>query len=254
MDLIDLKAHNIDVWLQNLTGHTMSRFTFLPAEETNAAWSRDGSMIAFRSGGRRRLSIKPAVGLGEEKQILDTTHNGDPIPTGWALDGKQILITSQDPKGGSDLELVSVDGKVTPLLNSPASETNGQISPDGKWMIYASDESGDWQVYATSFPNPGGKVQISRDEGSEPRWRPDGKEIFYIGPHRMLMVTSFNTEGTLSTGVPQPLFRLRGRAPISSTDLFTYDVTKDGKRFLVNRYMKPTDVPPINIILNSTSH
>ena len=91
----------------------------------------------------------------------------------------------------------------------------------------------------TTFPSAAGKWQVSRGGGIEPRWRADGKEIFYIGPKSTLTAVSSNSEGTFSAGNPAPLFRTQLRAQVSSTDLFSYDVAKDGQRFLVNRYAKP---------------
>jgi hypothetical protein len=94
---------------------------------------------------------------------------------------------------------------------------------------------------------------VSRGGGTEPRWRGDGKEIFYIGLSGMLTAVLVNGENIFATGTPAPLFQIRGRAPISSTDVFTYDVAKDGKRFLVNRYVKPEHVAPLTILLNAPS-
>jgi hypothetical protein len=136
------------------------------------------------------------------------------------------------------------------LLSTKANETNGQISPDGKWVAYASDESGVWEIYVTSFPGAAGKWQVSRGGGTEPRWRGDGKEIYYINASGMLTAVPVNASSAFATGTPTPLFQIQGRAPISSTDVFTYDVAKDGKRFLVNRYVKPEHVEPLSILLN----
>ena len=120
-------------------------------------------------------------------------------------------------------------------------------------MAYASDESGIWEIYVTSFPAAAGKWQVSRGGGTEPRWRGDSKEIFYIGPGGKLMAVPVNSGSVFATGTPAPLFQIRGRAPISSTDIFTYDVAKDGKRFLVNRYVKPEHVAPLTILLQTTA-
>ena len=125
------------------------------------------------------------------------------------------------------------------------------ISPDGKFVAYSSDESGDWEIYVTTFPGAAGKWQVSRGGGTEPRWRGDGKEIFYLGPMGMLTGVPVSTVGTFSTGTPTPLFQFHGRAPISSTDVYSYDVTRDGKRFLVNRYVKPERVTPLTIVLHA---
>ena len=157
----------------------------------------------------------------------------DLIPNSWSLDDQQILFTRQGTSG-EHLELLPVaGGEPTRFLTGKASETNGQISPDGKWVAYASDESGNWEIYVTSFPGAAGKWQVSRGGGTEPRWRGDGKEIFYIAPNGMLMAVPVTGESIFATGTPAPLFQIHGRAPISSTDVFTYDVAKDGKRFLV---------------------
>jgi len=98
-----------------------------------------------------------------------------------------------------------------------------------------------------------GKWQVSRGGGTKPRWRGDGKGIFYLGPTGMLTAVPVNTEGTFSTGTPSPLFQFHGRAPISSTDVFSYDVAKDGKRFLVNRYVRPERITPLTIVLHAQS-
>jgi hypothetical protein len=128
------------------------------------------------------------------------------------------------------------------------------ISPDGKWVAYASDESGTWEIYVTTFPGAVGKWQVSRGGGTEPHWRGDGKEIFYLGPSGMLTAVPVSTEGTFSTGTAASLFQFHGRARISSTDNFSYDVSKDGKRFLVNRYVKPQHISPLSIVLNANAN
>jgi hypothetical protein len=98
-----------------------------------------------------------------------------------------------------------------------------------------------------------GKWQASPGGGTEPRWRGDGKEIFYVDPKGMLTAVPVNAGQTFYAGAASPLFQIHGRAPISSTDLFTYDVSKDGKRFLVNRYVKPDHVEPLTVVLNATA-
>jgi Tol biopolymer transport system component len=193
------------------------------------------------------------------KSIFDIGASGsgaigsdDIVPNSWSLDDKEILCTLQPAAGGSGLVLIPASGgKIVPFLAAKADATNGQISPDGKWVAYASNESGDWEIYVTTFPTAAGKWQVSRGGGIEPRWRGDGKEIFYIGAGATLTAVPVSTERTFSTGNPTPLFQSQFRAQVSSTDLFTYDVTKDGQRFLVNRYAKPQQVVPLRIVLNA---
>jgi len=256
LDISDQKANNVDIWIESTTRAGNSRFTFDPAEDVVGVWSRDGSMLAYRTdAGGSSLYLKPAAGLVRERKrfTLPPSSMDDLIPNSWSLDDRQILLTRQGASG-EHLELLPVaGGEPTRLLTGKGSETNGQISPDGKWVAYASDESGNWEIYVTSFPAAAGKWQVSRGGGREPRWRGDGKEIFYIAPSGMLTAVPVNGAGIFATGTPAPLFQIHGRAPISSTDVFTYDVAKDGKRFLVNRYVKPEHVPPLTILLNAAN-
>jgi hypothetical protein len=206
--------------------------------------------VAEGGGGIR---AKKSNGLERDTGIMKPDAVEDFIPNSWSLDDKQLLYTEQAP-GQEYLSLLSIaDQKKARFEAGKSNQTNGQISPDGKWVAYASDESGTWEVYVTSFPDAAGKWQVSRGGGSEPRWRGDGKEMYYLAPSGMLMAVPVNAQGTFATGEPASLFQIHGRAPISSTDVFTYDVTKDGKRFLVNRYVKPDHVAPLTILLNVPS-
>jgi Tol biopolymer transport system component/predicted Ser/Thr protein kinase len=255
LDISDQKANNVDIWIESTNGAGNSRFTFDPAEEVVGVWSRDGGTLAYRASVDKgaALFLKRATGLERERERFTVPQSGDIFPNSWTWDDQQILCTYQT-SSGSYLELVPVaGGEPTRFLTGKANETNGQISPDGKWVAYASDESGAWEIYVTSFPGAAGKWQVSRGGGTEPRWRGDGKEIFYIAPSGMLMAVSVNGESVFATGTPAPLFQIHGRAPISSTDIFTYDVAKDGKRFLVNRYVKPEHVAPLTILLNAAA-
>jgi roadblock/LC7 domain-containing protein len=253
VDIADVKANNVDIWLASTTGAGNARFTFDPGEDVVGVWSRDGTLVAYRgirTEGTTTL-IKRANGLEAEKKVASYSSVEDFHPNSWSADDRQILGTHQS-QYHTFLELVPVaGGKSVALLNSKSNENNGQIAPDGKWVAYASDESGGWEIYVTSFPGATGKWQVSRGGGKEPRWRGDGREIFYIAPSGMLMSVPVNAETVFATGTPAPLFQIHGRAPISSSDVFTYDVAKDGKRFLVNRYVEPEHVPPLTILLNA---
>ena len=255
VDISDQRANNVDVWIESTKGAGNARFTFDPAEEVAGVWSRDGKTIAYRSAGGLRgfggIMLKPASGLERERVLFQVQNADDIIPNSWSPGDQQILSTHQSI-AGDHLELIpSKAGTATPFVPGAGSQKNGQISPDGKWAAYSSDESGDWEVYVTTFPGAAGKWQVSHGGGTEPRWRGDGREIFYLGPTGVLTAVPVNTNGTFSTGAATPLFQIHGRAAISSTDLFSYDVTKDGKRFLVNRYIEPESITPLTIILNA---
>ncbi|MGC2639344.1 MAG: protein kinase [Acidobacteriaceae bacterium] len=270
LDITDLKSNNLDVWIEDTKGATNTRFTFDPAEETGPIWSRDGKEIAYRSLAGQSTSsgidLKDAAGLAAARPLIrigipgmvstsQVNVGADIIPNSWSADDKLILCSLQNFSGGSrGSELIVVPasgGKGVPLLNDNASESNGQISPDGKWVAYASNETGEWEIYVTTFPGAAGKFQVSRGGGSEPRWRADGKEMFYLSPSGMLMAVTVSLGDTFASGTPAALFQVRGRAPISSTDLFTYDVTRDGQRFVVNEYLKPQHIAPLVIVQNA---
>ena len=256
VDITDVKANNVDIWILSTTAAGNTRFTFDPAEEVTGVWSRDGKEIAYRSaGGGTNLKVKMATGLvpEQERYKLGKPSTDDLLPNSWSLDG-QLLLCTRQTGSGDHLELLPMEsGSPKSFIAGSGSQTNGQISPDGKWVAYASDESGAWEVYVTSFPAGAGKWQVSRGGGQEPRWRGDGKEVFYIATNGMLTAVPVDAQNVFATGTPLQLFQIRGRAPISSTDVFSYDVARDGKRFLVNRYVKPEHVPPLTILLSAAS-
>jgi eukaryotic-like serine/threonine-protein kinase len=255
-DSNDYKANNVDLWTFDLEKNSGSRFTFDPAEEVTPVWSRDGATIAYRSIRNivSNIQLKKVNGLEPGKAMAGVDDaRWDIVPNTWAL-GDRELLCSMWAKGVSSLVLQSADGsKQRVFLSGPASYTNAQISPDGKWVAYASNETEDWEIYVTTFPGANGKWQVSRGGGSEPRWRRDGKAIFYIGPGQMLTESIVSTDKTFSAAVPGALFPIHARAPISSTDLFSYDVSPDGKRFLVNQYVRPEHVAPLNILWRPAS-
>jgi len=259
VDIADTKANNVDVWIESLEGGSNTRFTFDATEAVAAVWTRDEKSIAYRTvSAKVSLMLKAASGLEREKALVTVDFVADFVPNSWSLDDKQLLCTEffSDRLGDRSTGLVLVPatgGNLVPFGPTKASQRNGQISPDGKWVAYASNESGDWEVYVTTFPAAAGKWQISRGGGSEPRWRGDGKEIFYIAPTGMMTAATVSTDGALSSGTPMSLFQVRGRAAVSSTDSFTYDVSRDGKRFLVNRYLQPDHPNPLTIVLNATA-
>ena len=259
-DIADPKTSNMDVWTFHMKAGTSGRFTFGPSEEATPVWAPDGNRLAYGSGDSG-MEVKATTGLEKERVIAErpatrlALGGGLVSPNSWAPNGEYVVTrvdgARQEP---FYLALLKIgEPKLSRMLASKGSQSNGQISPDGKWLAYATDDSDGWNIFVTTFPGAAGKWQVSVGGGTEPRWRGDGKEIFYLDTKRMLMAVPVGSGPTFSSGTAQPLFRVRSRAPISNTDVFSYDVSKDGSRFIVNRYVKPSSVPPLDILLNATA-
>ncbi len=135
-------------------------------------------------------------------------------------------------------------------ISSNFAVSQGQFSPDGRWVAYASNESGKWEVYVTPLLESGTNWRISSDGGTEPKWRRDGKELFYIAPNGWLMAVRVKEGSAFEADVATPLFLTRLRQHISNTDLFSYDVSPDGQRFLMNTDIGETTAQPLTIVLN----
>jgi eukaryotic-like serine/threonine-protein kinase len=239
-----------DLWMVDLIRGIPSRFTFNTVIEDYPVWSPDGSRVLFNFNPSGAVDIysKAASGAGAEELVFksSTTKN----PWDWSRDGRFILYEDFSPETKSDLWVLPLSGDKKPqlFLRTPFAETMGRFSPDGKWIAYVSDESGYSQVYVQPFPPSGGKWQISTKGGFTPRWRGDGKELFYLSPERELMSVDVNSAGaTFEVSSPKTLFQTQvDTASISNR----YDVSRDGQRFLMSLPAENTVSPPITVITN----
>jgi Tol biopolymer transport system component len=136
------------------------------------------------------------------------------------------------------------------FVKVPATVKNGQFSPDGKWVAYASNESSKWEIYVTSFPEAHGKWQVSSAGGTQPRWRGDGKELFYLAADGKMMAVPVTPGANFDAGTPVTLFQANARELVATSERVTYDVTKDGQRFLINTQVKNEDRQPMSVVLN----
>ena len=173
---------------------------------------------------------------------------GNLAPSAWSADGRFIAYTLARASGASDVWILPLfgDRKPFPLVQSEFIEIGGVFSPDGRWIAYTSNEGGQPNVYVQPFPEAGGKYQVSRDGGSRPVWRADGKEMFYLGLDRTLMAVPIETTGQFEAGGPQVLFRT-GAIPFNTAAV--YAATKDGKRFLVSSRPQQSEAP-LTVVVN----
>jgi Tol biopolymer transport system component len=227
----------------------MRRLTFNPAIDAMPIWSPDGTRILFASSRNQKfdLFVKNADGGQEEKLLdFDSSERADKYPYDWSRDGKYILYTR-----GTELWVATLaDLKARAFLAPPGIIRNSQFSPDGKWVAYASNESGKFEIYVTSFPGAQGKWQVSSAGGTQPRWRGDTKELFYIASDGKIMAAPVNIGDTFDAGVPTALFQAHAREFFATSEQVSYDVSKDGQRFLINTQVKNADTQPMSVILN----
>jgi serine/threonine protein kinase len=234
-----------DIWFQE--GNRDSRFTFDPADDRYPLWSRDGASLAFASNrmGVYNLYEKPADGSGDEHLLLQSEELKR--PNSWSPDGRFILYWSALNNGDLMLLPLGGDHKPYPFLSTPFDEQQGGFSPDGKWVAYQSDESGHFEIYVRPFPGPGGQVQVSAGGGHSPRWRADGKELYYLSPDLKLMAAKvIAQEETIQAMTPESLFQTHVN---QATNKQQYDVARDG-RFLVLTDLPDTSTEPIHLLLN----
>jgi len=218
-----------DVWLLDSASGLVTRFTF-GSSGNYPVWSADGRTIFYarRSGVTNDIVRRPITGGGEEVLLA---HTINALPTDVSPDGKTIVHVISGANAALDVGLLMADGdhRESAYLSSPANEAQARFSPDGKWMAYQSDESGQSQVYVQTIPAGGGKFQISTAGGGDPVWRRDGKELYYIDSGQKLMAVPVRINGaSFEPGAPQQLFSVSGASG------FGFAVTHDGQRFLMN--------------------
>jgi Tol biopolymer transport system component len=217
--------------------------------------NKEGSMNLFwqradGSGGRERL----------------TTSENLNIPGSWSPDGHLLAFAEVNPATGYDIWILRMGEpsassgqvpstgsgqapKAQPFLQTPFNEGVPVFSPDGRWLVYVSDESGRFEIYVQPYPGPGGKWQISTEGGTEPVWNRNGRELFYRSGDKMMAV-DISTQPSFAAGKPKVLFT--GQYLPTPGTLSNYDVSPDGQRFLMIKPGESTEAPPtqINVVLN----
>jgi Tol biopolymer transport system component len=229
-----------DSWVFDTAQNRMQRLTFDAAQDNQAPlWSPDGARIVFasRRNDKWGLYLKSADGTGAEELI--TESDVLKAPSSWSPDGK-ILVYFQASGGSADVWAVALTGdrKPFPVLNSPAAnELYAQISPDGKWLAYQSNETGRPEIYVKQFPDGPGKWQVSTDGGQFVRWRGDGKELYFSVPPNMMAAEIRVVGSSIQPGVPKTLFGLPGNPStnFNHPPYHRFGVTADGQRFLLSQ-------------------
>jgi serine/threonine-protein kinase len=248
---VDIRDDQNDIWTWDLTRKTLTRLTFNPGLDRGPVWTPDGSRIAFAStaNGAEAAFIQAADGSGTPTRV--TPDRGTFIPVSFTPDGKQLLLhTSGVPP--YDLHVVDSDGKTPPraLLAETYSESNGVVSPDGRWLAYQSNESGRDEIYVRPFPDVNsGRWQVSTDGGTRPLWSRNGRELFYYLPPGVIMSAPIAPDTSFTAGMAAVVVKGTYLSPQTGR---MYDVSPDGRRFLLIKESPgegPAPPPPQLIVV-----
>jgi eukaryotic-like serine/threonine-protein kinase len=263
--LVDAQNGTTDIWTVDNARGVPNRFTFNRGTDRAPVWSPDGRRIAFESDrdGLFKIYWKESIRAGDDQLLLPV--GGGSEPTDWSSDGQFLLFWSHGMNTGYDLWVLQgltgdpAQRKPVPYLQTPYDETQGQFRPEPagppRWVAYTSNASGSYEVYVQSFPIGSGKHQISTGGGTQPRWRRDGKELFYLAGDGKLMAVDVAASPTFSHGAPRALFDAHVETGGVPQFPFRYDVSADGKRFLVVRHPEAnvTETSPITVVVNWTA-
>ena len=253
--ILDPEIRTRDIWIFDLLNGTKTRLTFDPADDSDPVWSPDGTRIAFSSdrSGQRGIYQKMADGSGPE-ELLIGGNDGNKDVEDWSRDGK-YLVYNYNAVAQSNLYILPLvgDRKPVPFLITKFRDINGQFSPNGRWVAYRSSESGTPEVYVQGFTlNPaqsGGKWQVSVEGGELPKWRRDGKELFFHFGDTYYAV-DVKTDGVaFEAGIPKPLFEANTVSSIP-TGGSPFAATRDGRRFLVLAEVAKPPSEPLEVLLN----
>ena len=247
---------NTDIWVAELEGNTTTRFTFDPGYDSYPVWSPDGASIAFSSAAAGPLNLyrKSSSGAGNPERLTNSPLTQYAVD--WSGDGRFLMYVEVGQETGFDLMVLPMSAGEKPFvfLRTKFQETQGSFSPGApRWIAYASDESGVLEIYVQAFtpgqPATGARWQVSSGGGREPRWRGDGKELYYLSLDGKVMAVSVRTDGAaFQYSAPKVLFTLFTLA--QGFTYGTYHVTRDGRRFLFVEPAAEAESQPLTLVTN----
>jgi Tol biopolymer transport system component len=247
-----------ELWLRDLTRETDTRLTSDSSVNFGPVWSPNGDRIAFtsnRGGTAYNLFQRASNGTGQDEPVIRSSESK--IVSQWSRDGQYLVYSNADVKTGGDLwvfpigEVPSADRKPKPFLRTQFNEYQGQISPDGHWIAYTSNSTGSNEISVQPFPVGEGKWQISTAGGTSARWRGDSKELYYVAADNKMMSVavkaSVSPKPSFEPGTPQALFDSH---MLTGNVIHQYDVTSDGKRFLINTVPAGASASELTVVVN----
>jgi serine/threonine protein kinase len=248
---------NMDIWSYETSRRTWDRITIDPGDDIFPLWSHDGASVVYGAvrGSKGIVDLyRTLVSAPQAREELLLTTSQEKFPMDWSADGRFLLFTSLDQKRGSDLWALPLEGrKPFEVVRTNFSEGLGQFSPDGRWIAYESNKTGRTEVYLRPFPGPADDWRASIDGGSQARWNPNGKELFYIGPDGRLMSVPirFSSDGrNPEFGTPLGLFATNVGSPGTPVFRQQYLVAGDAQSFVMNSIVGGGSASPITVILN----
>jgi serine/threonine protein kinase len=246
---MDPQAKTRDLWVFDLTRGTSSRLTFDPADDLNPVWTQDGSRIFFTSNrkGQRDIYEKSANGIGAETLVFGSKQSKS--VDDLLADGRYLVYNTAPSTAPTELWILPLFGerKPFPFVQGNFNANQAQFSPNGRFVAYSSNETGRPEIYVQTFPEQHGKWQISTDGGSEPAWRHDGKELFYMSATKLMAAEVKSDVSSFEAGIPKPLFEVPFLTVLGRN---RYIMTADGQRFLFNNLSQGSEGSTINVVVN----
>lgn len=244
----EVRDEEWDIWIANLASTTLTRFSFGPAADRLPTWTPDGRRIVWASSraGASNIYWQSADGSGSVEQFLQSPNAQ--YPSAISPDGTRLVL--REDGATRDLMVVTMDKerRAQPLVQTPFSETSAEISPDGRWIAYASDESGMDEIYVRPFPDVNaGRWQVSSGGGAKPLWARNGRELFYLipsGAGSAIMSAPIERAAIFAAGAPAKVLEgpyLYGTGAVGDAAFRTYDVSPDGQRFLMIKLPEGSD-------------